>query len=226
MSPSGQPLAEETRDGEPSEELRLVEALRAGDESAFAELIDQHGPAMLRVAQLHVRDREVAKEVVQETWIAVLQGIDRFEGRSSLRTWLFGILSNKAKTRGVREGRGVPFSALVAADASIGSASVDPDRFLGFDDSQWPYHWAVPPRTWPEERLLAEESTEMIGNAIAELPETQQEVIRLRDVAGWSSREVVESLEISDANQRVLLHRARSRVRGALESYFDPELGR
>lgn len=200
-----------------------VEALRAGDESVFAELVDRLGASMQRVARLHVRDRAVAEEVVQEAWLALLNGIDRFEGRSSLKTWLFKVLTNIAKTRGEREGRSVPFSALAATDASVGEPSVDPERFLGLDDPRWPYHWAAPPHPWPQERLLEGETMDVIANAIESLPETQREVIRLRDVEGWSAEEVVESLEISGANQRVLLHRARSRVRAALEGYLDPE---
>jgi RNA polymerase sigma-70 factor (ECF subfamily) len=202
----------------------MVEALAAGEEGAFKELIERHGPAMVRVARMYVRDRAVAEEVVQETWIAVLRGIDRFEGRSSLRTWLFRILANKAKTRAVKEGRDVPFSALVASDVATGEPAVDPERFFGLDEVQWPYHWDVPPRAWPEDRLLAEDTTRVIEEAIAELPATQQEVIRLRDVGGWSPSEVVETLGITEVNQRVLLHRARSKVRAALEVYMDPEL--
>ena len=201
----------------------LVEALRAGDQQAFAALIDGWSGSMLRMARLHVPTDSVAEEVVQETWLAVLQGIERFERRSSLKTWLFTILSNRAKTRGEREGRGVPFSALVATDVASGEPAVDPDRFLGLDDPHWPYHWAAPPRDWPEDELLASETRGVIGEAIAALPDTQREVIRLRDVEGWSAEEVVQALEISDANQRVLLHRARSRVRSELERYLDPE---
>ena len=205
-------------------ELELVERLRAGDEDAFAELIDRYGASMLRVAQLHVRDRAVAEEVVQETWLAVLNGIERFEGRSSLKTWLFRILSNRAKTRGEREGRSVPFSAIAAADASAdGEAAVDADRFQGSDALQWPYHWSAPPRAWTQEKVLERETLGVVKEAISGLPDTQREVIRLRDVEGWSAEEVADALEISDVNQRVLLHRARSRVREALESYLDPE---
>jgi RNA polymerase sigma-70 factor, ECF subfamily len=205
-------------------DVEVVEQLRAGDEQAFARLIDQHGASMLRVAGLYVRDRAAAEEVVQETWLAVLEGIDGFEGRSSFRTWLFTILTNRAKTRGEREGRGVPFSALAAADAAVGEPAVDPDRFLRVDDPRWPYHWASPPRAWPEDTLLAAETMNVIGAAIATLPETQRAVIRLRDIEGWTAGEVADSLEISGGNQRVLLHRARSRVRAALETYLDPEL--
>ena len=204
------------------DEAAVIDGLRRRDEEVFAELIDRYGPSMLRVARLHVRSRAVAEEVVQDTWLAVLQGIDRFEQRSSFKTWLFRILTNQAKSRGVREGRGVPFSALIATDAATGEVSVDPARFLGLDDPTWPYHWASPPEPWPEEQLLAGETMKVIGETIEQLPETQREVIVLRDVQGWDADEVVEALEISDGNQRVLLHRARSRVRAALETYLTP----
>jgi RNA polymerase sigma-70 factor (ECF subfamily) len=205
------------------EEVALVERLRDGDEATFVDLVDRYGASMLRVARAHVHDQQVAEEVVQETWLAVLQGVERFEGRSSFRTWLFSILKNKAKTRGEREGRGVPFSALAATAAAIGEVSVDADRFLDMNDSEWPYHWATPPRAWPEERLIANETMKVIGKSIASLPEIQRDVIMLRDVEGWKAQEVVDALEISDGHQRVLLHRARSRVRRALEAYFDPQ---
>src|SRR6266540_3140036 len=200
----------------------LVARLREGDESAFAELIDLYGATMLRVAQMYVRDRATAEEVVQETWLAVLNGIDRFEGRSSLKTWLFRILTNRAKTRGERDGRMVPFSSLAGAGEEDEPA-VDPDRFLGSDSAE-PGAWAAPPRAWPQDRVLQKETLGVIQMAIEELPETQREVIRLRDIEGWSPMEVAEALEITDGNQRVLLHRARSKVRAALERYLDPDL--
>jgi len=193
-----------------------------GDESAFMELIDGYGATMLRVAQMYVRDRATAEEVVQETWLAVLNGIDRFEQRSSLKTWIFRILTNRAKTRGQREGRTLPFSALAPADAG-GESSVDPDRFQGPEDSQ-PGAWAAPPVAWPQETLLQRETLGVVRMAIEGLPDAQREVIRLRDVEGWSPQEVSDALEITDGNQRVLLHRARSKVRAALESYLDPEM--
>ncbi|MGA8219177.1 MAG: RNA polymerase sigma factor [Solirubrobacterales bacterium] len=201
----------------------LVARLRDGDESAFAELIDTYGATMLRVAQMFVRDRGTAEEVVQETWLAVLNGIERFEGRSSLKTWLFRILTNRAKTRGQREGRMVPFSSLAGAGEDD-EPSVDPDRFLG-PDSSTPGAWAAPPRAWPQDKVLEHETIGVIQGAIEELPEAQREVIRLRDVEGWGPMEVADALEISDGNQRVLLHRARSKVRAALEMYLDPDLG-
>ena len=204
-----------------TEDHELVQRLREGDESAFAELIDRYGAMMLRVAQMYVRDRATAEEVVSETWEAVLKGIDRFEERSSLKTWIFRILTNRAKTRGQRDGRVVPFSALAGADVDSDEPSVDPDRFLG-PDSPHPGAWATPPVPWPEERLLEKETLDVIEMAIDQLPEAQRQVILLRDVDGWTPMEVSEVLGITDGNQRVLLHRARSRVRAALEEYMNP----
>ena len=206
-----------------AEDARLVDGLREGDESVFAELVDGYGPSMLRVASIHVRGRATAEEVVQETWLAVLNGIDRFEGRSSLKTWIFRILVNRAKTRAQREGRSVPFSALAARDSEGDEPAIDHDRFADSED-RYPGHWAAPPRDWPQARLLEREALEVIHSAIEELPEAQRQVIRLRDVQGWRAEEVAAALEISDGNQRVLLHRARSKVRRELEGYFDPDL--
>jgi RNA polymerase sigma-70 factor, ECF subfamily len=206
-----------------TEDHALVQRLRDGDEAAFMELIDRYGAMMLRVAQMYVRDRATAEEVVQETWLAVLNGIDRFEERSSLKTWLFRILSNRAKTRGQRDGRMVPFSALVAEGTGGDEPAVDPDRFLG-PDSPRPGAWAVPPVPWPEDRLLEKETLGVIEMTIAGLPEAQRDVILLRDVDGWTPMEVSDVLGITDGNQRVLLHRARSKVRTALEAYMDPEM--
>jgi RNA polymerase sigma-70 factor, ECF subfamily len=205
-------------------ETELVERLRDGDEQAFSDLVDEHGATMLRVTRLYVRDRAVAEEVVQETWLAVLNGIDSFEGRSTLKTWIFRILANRAKTRAKREGCSVPLSAILATDAATGDLSLDPDRFFGLDHPQRPFHWAAPPRDWPHDRVLERETLELVRSTIDTPPDTQREVIRLRDVEGWEAEEVAEALEISDGNQRVLLHRARSKVRAALESYLDPEL--
>jgi RNA polymerase sigma-70 factor (ECF subfamily) len=202
-----------------TEEMRLVDGLRAGDEAAFAELMRRYGASMLRIAQLYVRSRAVAEEVVQEAWLAVFKGIGRFEGRSSLKTWLFRILSNTAKTRAVREGRSIPFSALAADEEDGGS--VDPDRFLG-PDERFPGHWSSPPASWgePEERLVAAETLDVIKGEIEKLPPAQALVITMRDIEGFSSEEVCNALEISETNQRVLLHRARTRVRRALEDYL------
>lgn len=203
-----------------AEETRLLEGLRAGDEAAFALLVRKYGASMLRVAQLYVRDRAVAEEVVQDAWLGVLKGISGFEGRSSLKTWLFRILANTAKTRALREGRSVPFSALGREQSA--DPAVDADRFLG-PDTRFPGHWIAAPAVWasgPEERLVASETLELISAEIDKLPAAQALVITMRDIEGFGSDEVCNALEISDTNQRVLLHRARSRVRRALEGYL------
>jgi RNA polymerase sigma-70 factor, ECF subfamily len=199
----------------------LVAALRRGDADAFATLLDRHSPAMIRVAMAYVPSRAAAEEAVQETWIAVMRGIDGFEGRSSLKTWIFRILTNVALRSGARERRSVPFAALAEAE-DTGEPSVDRDRFLPADHDRFPGHWAMAPARWPtpEEGLLAGETRGVIAAAIAELPVAQRTVIGLRDVEGWTSEEVSEALEISPGNQRVLLHRARSRVRSAIEDYY------
>ena len=197
----------------------LLEALRAGDEGAFTELARAYHPSLVRVAQIYVSSRGVAEEVVQETWLAVLEGLDRFEGRSSLKTWIFSILSNRAKTRAVRERRTIPFSAF--QPDRVPEPAVDPSRFLDDQDARWPGHWAVPPGAWPKERAVAGETREKLAEAIEALPASQRAVISLRDVEGWSAEEVCNALGLSETNQRVLLHRARARVRNALEEYLN-----
>jgi RNA polymerase sigma-70 factor (ECF subfamily) len=196
-----------------------VEALRRGDEAAFATLLDRYQAALVRVALLYVRNREAAEDVVQETWMGVVRGIDRFEARSSFKTWLFRILVNRAKSRGVAERRQVPFSSF--EEANEGPA-VDPSRF--FDaSSRWAGFWSAPPERWdgiPEDRLLGQETLSLVGEAVAALPPNQREVIGLRDIRGLSSHEVCEILDLSEANQRVLLHRARTKVRARLERYL------
>jgi RNA polymerase sigma-70 factor (ECF subfamily) len=201
------------------EDARLVEGLRARDEAAFAALMRMYGAGMLRVAQMYVSSRAVAEEVVQEAWLGVLKGIDRFEGRSSLKTWVFRIVVNTAKTRGVREARSLPFSAL-ADDA--GEGTVPADRFLGAGE-RFPGHWAVPPASWagiPEERLLSGETMDVVRRAIDSLPPAQRTVLTLRDVEGFSAEEVCNALDLTETNGRVLLHRARAKVRAALEVYL------
>jgi RNA polymerase sigma-70 factor, ECF subfamily len=203
------------------EDVELVTAIRGGDSNAFATLVDRHSSAMVRVAMAYVPTRAAAEETVQEAWIAVMRGIDRFEGRSSLKTWIFRILTNIAMRAGPRERRSVPFSALAAAE-DTDEPTVDPDRFLAADHERFGGHWLVMPTAWPtpEEGLLAGEIRDLIAAAIAALPVAQRTVIALRDVEGWSSEEVREALEISAGHQRVLLHRGRARVRQAIEDYY------
>ena len=205
--------------GQAAAEKQLVEALRAGDETAFRELVRQYQPSLVRVARIYVSSQATAEEVAQETWLGVLNGLDRFEARSSLRTWIFRILTNIAKTRAVRDGRTLPFSALVDP-GRVPEAAVDADRFLDPEHPRWPGHWAVKPEAWPEDALLATETRERLAEAIEALPASQRAVISLRDIEGWSSEEVRNALELSETNQRVLLHRARSKVRAALEEYL------
>jgi RNA polymerase sigma-70 factor, ECF subfamily len=196
-----------------------LEALRAGDEAAFMELVRRHHAAMVRVAQIYVGDRSIAEEVAQDAWVGALNGLERFEGRSSLKTWLFRIVTNLAKTRAVREGRTIPFSALRTPE-NVPEPAVDPDRFRSPEDPRWPGHWASKPQEWPEQRLLARETMQVVDAAIDALPPSQRAVVVLRDVEGWSSQEVCNALELSETNQRVLLHRARSKVRKALEAHL------
>jgi RNA polymerase sigma-70 factor, ECF subfamily len=201
-------------------ELRELDALRSGDEEAFMAVVRRHQAAMVRVAQIYVSRRDVAEEVVQEAWVGVLRGLDRFEGRSTFKTWLFRIVTNLAKTRAVREGRTIPFSALRTPEG-VPEPAVEPERFRPPGDPSWPGHWATKPSEWPEGRLLETESLARIREAIDALPASQRAVISLRDIEGWSAEEVCNALELSETNQRVLLHRARSKVRRALEHYLD-----
>jgi RNA polymerase sigma-70 factor (ECF subfamily) len=195
----------------------VVAALKRGDEAVFAQLVDAYSPGLMRMARMYVRDRAVAEEVVQETWLAVLRGIDRFEGRSSLKTWIYRILVNTAKTRGQREARSVPFSAAASA-RDDDEGAVDADRFLDAGH-RYAGGWMLGPSEWqtPEEELLQGEARDAILQAIEGLPESQRAVITLRDVEGFSAAEVAEMLGISAGNERVLLHRARTKVRAAIE---------
>jgi RNA polymerase sigma-70 factor (ECF subfamily) len=204
-------------------DAELVGALRRREEPAFAALLDRYYGPMLRLAMTQVHNRAHAEEIVQEAWLGVLQGIDRFESRSSLRTWMFHILLNIARTRRHRERRTVPFSALEGDENDAPGPSVDPERFLSHDHPRWPHHWAIPPRSWgpsPEERLLLKETQEVIERAIAVLPEAQRAALVLRDVHGLTSPEAADLLGITEGHLRVLLHRARSKVRRALEEYL------
>ncbi len=207
------------------DEARLIEALREGDEAAFQLLVDAYGPMLLRLAMMHVPSRAVAEEVLQETWLAVLNGIGRFEGRSSLKTWITSILLNTARTRGERERRTLPFSLLRRRDVDGGDEpSVPPDRFQG-SRGEYPGHWARPPIDWgpPDERIASDAARQVLLEAVAALPERQRDVIALRDISGWTSEEVRNALDLSETNQRVLLHRARSKVRAALEAHYESE---
>jgi RNA polymerase sigma-70 factor (ECF subfamily) len=200
------------------DESELLAALRGGDEQAFAGLIDCYHGSMLRVARSYVATRETAEDVVQETWLGVIKGLDAFEGRSSLKTWIFRILVNRAQTRGQREARSQPFSAF---GPSPDEPAVDPARFNAA--GRWTGFWAVPPtlHSPAEEQVIANEAGRELLAAIGELPDSQRIVITLRDVQGLSASEVCDLLDISEANQRVLLHRARTKARAALERYLD-----
>jgi RNA polymerase sigma-70 factor, ECF subfamily len=195
----------------------LLEAVRGGDERAFVALVQRYSGLMLRVALGHVRGRAVAEEVVQEAWTAVLSGLDGFEGRATFKTWLMRILTNRAKTRGEREARCVPFSALA------GDGDDDLDGVVPAGRRRLPGMWAGGAGIWsalPPERMLAGELRARLRQAIDRLPARQRTVISLRDVEGWSPEQVCEALGVSEGNQRVLLHRARSRVRADLERYL------
>jgi RNA polymerase sigma-70 factor (ECF subfamily) len=203
-----------------SDEADLVMRLRGGDERAFEALVERHYATMLAVARGYVRTRAVAEEVVQEAWLGVLNGIDRFEGRSSLKTWIMRIVVNIAITRGERETRTIPFSAFAPEGEE---PAVEPDRFRDESDG-FPGHWRAYPGNWaslPEDTLLGRETLDVVKRAIEELPAAQRVVITMRDVGGCSAEEVCGTLDVSDGNQRVLLHRARSHVRKALERHLD-----
>ena len=212
-----------TPDGVTAEDRRIVAGLRAGDEAIFAALVNRYHQSLVRVAMHHVPSRAVAEDVAQETWLAVIEGIDRFEGRSTLKTWLFRILVYRARSRGERERRTTPLSSLTPEDDDGGGPAVVPERFRG-SDALWAGHWAAPPRRWDgqaEERLVASETRLVLDEAIAQLPPAQRDVLVLRDVKGLTAAEVCEALDVTEGNQRVLLHRARAKVRTALESYLD-----
>lgn len=199
----------------------LVAALRARDDSAFAWLVDRYHAPLARLARRYVPSEAVAEEVVQDTFLAVFEGLDRFEGRSTLKTWMYRILLNIARTRGVREHRSVPFASLASAEIES-DTGIDRDRFLGSDVDPR-RHWTTSPQRWdgaPEERVLAGEVRSVLEAALAAMPPAQREVVVMRDVLGLGSEEVRNALEISETNQRVLLHRARTRLRWALDAYF------
>jgi RNA polymerase sigma-70 factor (ECF subfamily) len=199
----------------------MVAALRRGDEQAFAWLVDQHHATLVRLALRYVPDLATAEEVAQDTWLHVLRGLAGFQFRSSLKTWIWSILVNRARTRGRREWRSRPFSRAWAEALAGGEPAVDPDRFFGPQDPGRQDRWVSAPRSWgPEEQLLTSETQALIQRAITTLPLAQREVITLRDLEGWPAADVCTALGISETNQRVLLHRARSKVRAALERYL------
>jgi RNA polymerase sigma-70 factor (ECF subfamily) len=203
------------------DEAELLARLRAGDEDAFESLVQAYHGTLIAIATTYVRTRAVAEEVVQEAWLGVVKGLDRFEGRSSLKTWILSILVNKARGRGAREARSVPFSSIASDEE--GEPAVDADRFRRPGEA-FAGHWSAYPADWsqlPDEKLLGRETLEVVKRRIESLPEAQRTVITMRDIAGASAEEVCDVLEISPENQRVLLHRARSKVRAALERHLD-----
>lgn len=206
----------------PHDDHTVLSRLRTGDEGAFDELVTKHHGALVRMAMSHVADREVAEEVVQDTWMAVIQGLDRFEGRSSLRTWIFGILIHKAKDRGVREKRHTTFSDFESHDDDHDEA-IDPSRF--HQSGEWAGHWAFPPQPWdeqtPETLLASQQAVNAMHRAIDALPKTLKDVLILRDVEGVEAKEVCELLTITETNLYVRLHRARERVRQTVETYLE-----
>jgi len=205
-----------------SDERLLIQRLRQREERAFVELVERYYGYLLPLADFYVSNRAVAEEVVQEAWLAVLRGIDRFEERSSFKTWISRIVMNLARTRGVRENRMVPFSDFADDEAGHAEPVVDPDRFRDATD-EYPDHWSVAPRPWnsnPESELLTSETMGVLDGAVKTLPEAQRLVLTMRDVNGWSPEEICNALGISETNQRVLLHRARSKVRGILENHY------
>jgi len=202
------------------DDAALLASLRAGDERAFERLVDRHQAALVRVARQYVPTQEIAEDVAQEAWLGLLRGLDSFEGRSSLRTYLFRIVMNLARTRGVREARSAPFSSLVR-DGEEGP-SVEPERFIS-SPARGAGHWASPIRPWSqsaEQIALSDEAVATVYEAIEHLPENQRRVVTLRDVEGFGADEVCDLLGLSEGNQRVLLHRARTKLRQALAEYY------
>jgi RNA polymerase sigma-70 factor, ECF subfamily len=203
-------------------EEQILAQLRDGNEEAFCTLVRRHSPSMTRVAMAFVSRRPVAEEVVQETWLNVVRGLDGFEAKSSLRTWIYAILGNCARRRAEQERRLVPLSELAAEEASGDDLGVSRDRF--FEEGRWAGMWSSAVRPWdglPEERLLSSELRTALLEAIDALPRMQRAVITLRDVEGWPPEEVCEYLDVADGNQRVLLHRARAAACAAIERYLE-----
>ena len=199
----------------------LLDGIRSGDERAWTTLVGRHHGPLVRLARLYVATESSAADVVQDTWLAVLNQLDGFEGRSSFKTWLFRILINKAQRRGTRDARQIPFSSTTRlADDPYGGA-VDNSRLKPASDPVEPLHWMTPPSPWPnpERGALSSELREVVDGAIGKLSPAQREVITMRDILGWEAGEVADALGITENNQRVLLHRARSNVRNRIEEY-------
>ncbi len=209
-------------DPAPPDESELVARLRRGDDDAFRELIDRYDTLLRRLARRYVATDAAADEVVGDTWLGVVRGIDRFEGRSALKTWIVRILMNVARTRGVRDRRSIPFSSLAHPDDEGTEPTIPPDRFRSAADP-YPGHWRTFPSRWhdhPEVRALGAETLDVVRVALDALPPAQQTVVRLRDLEGWTAAEVCNALDLTETNQRVLLHRGRARIRAALEEHF------
>lgn len=194
----------------------LLAGLRDRDERAFAELVARHGPALSRHARTFLHNPAAAEDVVQETWLAVVTGVERFEGRALLRTWLYGIVANRARTRAARDRRSVPFSALASDEGR--ADSVDALRLACGE--RWPGRWSCAPEPWPDRQVESSETLAVVAAAIEELPPAQREVVRQRDVEGLDASEVCAALGLSAGNQRVLLHRGRARIRAALAAHL------
>ena len=207
------------------DEAQLLKSLSEGDEDAFTWLVQQYHGSLVRLALSYVEDEVLAEEVAQETWIAVLRGLDRFESRSSLKTWIFTILVNRAKTYSQREKRTLLLSEF--EDLLENEPTVDPDRFFPQDSQKSPGHWIKHPASWedvPESIMLSRELMNVVLTAIAALPSGQMTVITLCDIEGFSTEEACNILGVSETNQRVLLHRARAKIRSVLENYLKPEM--
>jgi RNA polymerase sigma-70 factor (ECF subfamily) len=202
------------------DDKQLLTAIREGDEQSFVTLVERYHSSLLRLAGMYV-DPSATEDVVQDTWIGMLRGLSSFEGRASFKTWLFRILVNRARTRAVRHARSIPMSTLVREETESQEYAVDPARFQSAD-VRYPGHWLLKPSLdeLPEERLLAREFDDVVRSALGRLPPAQSEVVRLRDLEGLASEEVCQLLNLTEGNQRVLLHRGRSRIRAALEAYL------
>ena len=200
----------------PDDAARIA-ALHGGDERAFAQLVNELSPRMLKMARVYLGDHSTAEDAVQEAWLVVLRSLDSFEGRSTLSTWILGIVINTARARRARDARSRPFSSLEPDD----TPALGPERFLPADHPRWPGHWAIAPTPWPEQALETAETQRVIRDAVRRLPEAQRAVITLRDMIGCTPEETCNALDLTDTNHRVLLHRARTKVRAALEAAFD-----